>query len=262
VFVQETGLPGSGSTDLLGVDSDGNVYIVECKLASNSEIRRKVIGQVLEYAVVLWNMPYEDFDQFSMRRKGEALIELMRRKVGEEFEPESFRARVAGNLKAGTFHLMIAVDTMNDELSQMIRYLAACAPGIRLEAVEINVYKHGDTEVLVPEIHGRELARGSSSPPKKTLDQVLENCPTEAARTRLIALIDRWKSFGQGIEPGTKGISFRAEVCDEFRPVFWAPNPDFVSVSFNYLKEEGVPEPEVTLYREKIASIKDSNEKR
>ena len=102
MFVQETGLPGSGSTDLLGVDSDGNVYIVECKLASNSEIRRKVIGQVLEYAVVLWNMPYEDFDQFSMRRKGEALIELMRRKVGEEFEPESFRARVAGNLKAGT----------------------------------------------------------------------------------------------------------------------------------------------------------------
>jgi hypothetical protein len=71
VFVHETGLPGSGSTDLLGVDSDGNVYIVECKLASNSEIRRKVIGQVLEYAAFLWNMPYEDFDQLFSRRKGE-----------------------------------------------------------------------------------------------------------------------------------------------------------------------------------------------
>jgi hypothetical protein len=63
VFVRESGLPGSGSTDLLDVDSDGNIYVVECKLASNSEIRRKVIGQVLEYAAFLWNMQYEDFDQ-------------------------------------------------------------------------------------------------------------------------------------------------------------------------------------------------------
>lgn len=39
-FIREAGLPGSGNTDLLGADVEGHIYIVECKLASNSEIRR------------------------------------------------------------------------------------------------------------------------------------------------------------------------------------------------------------------------------
>jgi hypothetical protein len=32
VFIREAGLPGSGRTDLLGVDADGNILIVETKL--------------------------------------------------------------------------------------------------------------------------------------------------------------------------------------------------------------------------------------
>jgi RecB family endonuclease NucS len=53
VFTKESGLPGSGFTDLLGVDAQGNVLLVETKLARNREIRREVIGQVLEYAAYL-----------------------------------------------------------------------------------------------------------------------------------------------------------------------------------------------------------------
>jgi hypothetical protein len=47
VFIREAGLPGSGYTDLLGVDERGNILVVETKLARNDEVRRKVIGQVL-----------------------------------------------------------------------------------------------------------------------------------------------------------------------------------------------------------------------
>src|SRR5438445_9977087 len=52
-FAREAGLPGSGFTDLIGVDCHGNVLIVETKLARNREIRRTVIGQVMEYAAFL-----------------------------------------------------------------------------------------------------------------------------------------------------------------------------------------------------------------
>jgi hypothetical protein len=48
VAVREFGLPGSGSTDLLAFSADGDVAVVECKLAANQEIRRKVVGQILE----------------------------------------------------------------------------------------------------------------------------------------------------------------------------------------------------------------------
>lgn len=256
VFVRESGLPGSGSTDLLGVDSDGNIYIVECKLASNSEIRRKVLGQVIEYAAFLWNMPYEEFDQLFVRRENETLLELMSKKVGEDWEAEEFRAEVSKNLRTGSFHLLIAVDRMNNELSQIIRYLAACAPGVRVEAVEINIYKQGETEVLVPEIHGREVAREALLSPKKTLAQVLETCPTETGRLRLSGLVEKWIALGHSIEPGSKGISFRAQIEGDYRPVFWAPNPNFVSVDFNWLLEEGLSEDAVKSFREKIAAIK------
>ena len=62
LFIKEAGLPGSGNTDLIGIDENGGITIVECKLAKNAEIRRKVIGQVLEYAAYLWQMDYEQFD--------------------------------------------------------------------------------------------------------------------------------------------------------------------------------------------------------
>src|SRR5438132_11576476 len=61
VSVREADLPGSGKTDLIGVDEDGNIAIIETKLDSNQEIKRKVIGQILEYAAYLWKMPYGEF---------------------------------------------------------------------------------------------------------------------------------------------------------------------------------------------------------
>src|ERR1700722_9633021 len=79
------------------------------------------------------------------------------------------------------------------------------------------------------------------------------------SRSLLTALVEQWRSFGHGVEPGTKGISFRAQIDQEFRPVFWAPNPEFVSVDFNWLHQEGLSEDEVKSYREQIAAIKGFN---
>ncbi|HVH50356.1 MAG TPA: hypothetical protein VM781_01720, partial [Candidatus Bathyarchaeia archaeon] len=73
VFIKEAGLPGSGYTDLLGLDIEGNISIVETKLAKNSEVRRKVIGQILEYAAYLWGMSYEEFDNLFIMREGKAI---------------------------------------------------------------------------------------------------------------------------------------------------------------------------------------------
>ncbi len=59
VGVKEFGLPGSGATDKIAFNPDGNIALIECKLASNPEVKRKVIGQILEYGAYLWGMGYE-----------------------------------------------------------------------------------------------------------------------------------------------------------------------------------------------------------
>src|SRR3990170_9115698 len=47
---REVTVRGSGAIDLLFIDSNGLLTIVETKLATNPEVRRAVIGQIIEYA--------------------------------------------------------------------------------------------------------------------------------------------------------------------------------------------------------------------
>ena len=77
VAVREFGLPGSGSTDLLAFNADGDVAVIECKLAANQEIRRKVVGQILEYGAYLWGMTYEEVDERIYQRTGRRLADLV-----------------------------------------------------------------------------------------------------------------------------------------------------------------------------------------
>ena len=70
LFIKESGLPGSGYTDLIGIDEQGGITIIECKLATNTDIRRKVIGQVFEYAAYLWQMEYDQFDGICCKAEG------------------------------------------------------------------------------------------------------------------------------------------------------------------------------------------------
>lgn len=160
LFIKEAGLPGSGSTDLIGVGEAGNITVVECKLATNPDIRRKVIGQVLEYAAYLWQMSYHEFDDIVQRREGQPLAELMRQQLEaegsiEDWSEEEFRAGVAEALQQGVFRIIVAVDEVTDELRRVIRYLNACGPaGFSIYGLEMHYFADDQTELLVPQLVG------------------------------------------------------------------------------------------------------------
>ncbi len=103
VAIPEFGLPGSGATDLLAFSADGDMAVIECKLATNSEIKRKVIGQILEYGAYLWEVPYEELDQRIINKNGKSLIELIRTKLeglegADDLDEEAFRNSVQESL--------------------------------------------------------------------------------------------------------------------------------------------------------------------
>jgi hypothetical protein len=60
--VRELPVPGIGYIDVVGVDPNGDITVIECKLKANPEIRRQIVGQVLAYAAGLWGISYEAFD--------------------------------------------------------------------------------------------------------------------------------------------------------------------------------------------------------
>lgn len=55
----------SGPIDALGIDQDGNIYVIETKLAKNPD-KRYVLAQVLDYGAALWRI-YENGDEFIAR---------------------------------------------------------------------------------------------------------------------------------------------------------------------------------------------------
>lgn len=63
----------AGYVDLLGINPDGDITLIECKLKANPEIRRHVVGQILAYAATLWEMDYADLDAAFTARAGASL---------------------------------------------------------------------------------------------------------------------------------------------------------------------------------------------
>lgn len=53
----------SGPIDALGIDKDGEIYLVETKLYKNPE-KRLVVAQVLDYGAFLWHT-YNNFEEFA-----------------------------------------------------------------------------------------------------------------------------------------------------------------------------------------------------
>jgi hypothetical protein len=161
LFVKEAGLPGSGYTDLLGIDEQGGITIIECKLATNTDVRRKVIGQVLEYAAYLWQMDYDQFDSVCCKAEGwgdKHLLEAMRETIAEEqrgWSEEGFRNSVVSTLEKGDFHLVIAVDALNDELRRIIHFINSRGEaGPRIYALEMRQFETSEFQMLVPELFG------------------------------------------------------------------------------------------------------------
>jgi len=153
--VREFGLPGSGATDVIAFSASGDIALVECKLAANPEIKRKVIGQILEYAAYLWQMSYEEVDEHIRDRMGSSLATLVVDSVAGDLDEEEFRAGVKQSLESGSFILIIVVDELNDELKRILRYLNECSESaFSIHALEMRRFQADEIEVLVPHVYG------------------------------------------------------------------------------------------------------------
>lgn len=165
-----------GYIDLVGVSPTGAITVVECKLRGNPDMRRTVVGQLFAYAAGLWGMTYAEFDeawqgvrqpftvladQWEARRRP-PLLEDMARAVEEhglEWDRDGFAAAVEANLAAGRYTLVFAVDEITPELQRIVEYLSEhTSPEVNVIALRIGYMADGDTEVLVPQPFGVEMA--------------------------------------------------------------------------------------------------------
>ena len=168
------------SVDHLIVDQDAVPTLVEVKRGSNPEIRRSIVGQMLEYAAhasETWTASElrSAFENQTGDRGFDPDGELATLLQGyEEPDVEGFWQDVATNLAARRLRLLFVADEIPDALAQVVTFLNAQMPGIEVLAVEVKRFHGGSAQTLVPRVigrtvtgsaHGRGRIRTQAHPP-------------------------------------------------------------------------------------------------
>jgi len=148
---------GVGPLDNLYISQRGRLTVVECKLYRNPESRRKVVGQILDYAAQLRSWTYEKLDSICRsynqihRSSNDGLFET----AAKEFDlpPEAevdFVDSVNKGLREGHFLLMILGDGIRTGLEEIVELVRGKADlSFTLALAELQLYELGDGRRLI-----------------------------------------------------------------------------------------------------------------
>lgn len=255
VVVHQFTIPPDHAADLVGVDLNGNVTIVECKLERNPESGYKVVGQILFYAAGLAGMSYDEFDRRFRNRRGASLAESVAALVPGNFDERSFRQRVAATLASGRFRLVIAVDAIPDLLRILERYLNEHAPS----HLQITVLALGDrtgknVKVALDEVSPpisaafffSELAKLCSPKSVTATKQVFDFLKQRAVEVRW----GRGSSASVNVRLNVHGR--RASVLGLYA---WPGSKGLLTVNFGYMADAGVPVGVLRRFAERLSAI-------
>jgi hypothetical protein len=207
---RELNIPGVGFVDVLLADERGRLVVVECKLWRNPQARREVVGQILDYARELSRYGYEDLQRqisIATKRTGNVLYALAR-DAGSTLEEAAFVDRVARDLTAGRFLLLIVGDGIAEGTRRIGEYLRD-QPGLAFDfgLIEMAEYRYRDTQGLDHVIvQPRILAQTAlierhvirSEIPNVTIDRVTPSDPATGRSTALMPPSDAglaWRAF-------------------------------------------------------------------
>ncbi len=117
----------AGPLDILFTNPRGMLTLVECKLWRNPEARRKVVGQILDYAKEFSKWNYEDLERAVRKASGEKMGRLYEMANPDpenaEEEEEVFIDTVTKNLGKGRFLLLIVGDGIREGVEAISNFL-------------------------------------------------------------------------------------------------------------------------------------------
>ncbi len=162
------------------------------------------------YAAGLWRCSYDEFDSLFAARHGRSLASAVAdlADVQDDWDEDAFRQNVAENLEQGRFDLVIAVDTITDELKTVVSYLNEHTdPETAVLALELDYQADGDVEIVVPKFYGEESAARKAQPSagrawdeESFFNTLAQQCPEGVPVVRRLYehAIDRGGAFSFG----------------------------------------------------------------
>mgnify|MGYP001597588325 CR=1 FL=1 len=228
----------SGPIDAVGIDKEGELYLIETKLYRNAD-KRHVVAQVLDYGASLWRH-YSDFaaflgelDRQSQKKWNMSLQQKLQDFFGMSEEEtqkqiESFR----GNLDNGTFKFVVLMDTLHAQLKDLILFLNQYSK-FNIYVAEIEYYKFETYEIMIPKLFGAEVKKDVSVSKPRTEARVwdeesffaeLQKDTDEETLEKMRLIYDfATKHSPDVVEYGTNSFKLKAESKNGIRKtVFFA----------------------------------------
>lgn len=154
----------SGPIDAIGIDRDGQLYLIETKLYKNRD-KRTVVAQVLDYGASLWKMTgnFNDFlAQLNTHVQDKFGINTTE-KIKEYFALDDEQLQITlsqmkNNLNEGSFKFVVLMDSLEDRLKDLIIYMNQNSK-FDIYGVELEYYQHDSFEILIPKLYGNEVKK-------------------------------------------------------------------------------------------------------
>lgn len=154
----------SGPIDAVGIDQDGQIYLVETKLYKNPD-KRTVIAQVIDYGASLWRT-LNDFDAFILQLNSHVQKKFNMSttdKIQEFFalddeQMQSVLEQMKFNLDEGNFKFVVMMDSLEDRLKDLIVYMNQNSK-FDIYGVEMEYYQHDTFEIMIPKIYGAQVKK-------------------------------------------------------------------------------------------------------
>jgi hypothetical protein len=142
----------AGSIDNFMVTATGLPVLVECKLWQNPEARRKVVGQILDYAKEFARWRSSDLHRAvgeRLKRGDDAIFKLVTA-AGHMVDEGTFDDALTYNLRRGRFLLLIVGDGIRPDVELITEYLQQHAGRhFTLGVVEMPVFASANGDRLV-----------------------------------------------------------------------------------------------------------------
>jgi hypothetical protein len=196
---------GAGPIDALGIDKDGEIYLVETKLYKNPD-KRLVVAQVLDYGAALWQS-HGNSDNV-IRKIDEILSSKSKTTVQDKIKgffdlddegAEELLEGLKKNLHEGRFKFVVLMDKLHEQLKNLIVFINENS-NFAIFAVEVEYYEHEDQEILIPKLFGAEIKSTGRQPSDRLKwdeQKFLEKAREQIGQTEPYSILEKLYTYSK-----------------------------------------------------------------
>ena len=164
----------------LFLDQEAIPTLVEVKQTHNTEVRQKLVGQMIDYAAnigIFW--PLESIlanFELNCRENGYDPEQVFEKFLGKDANEEKFWQNVKTNLQAGKIRLVFVAEDIPLELRRIVEFLNEQMDPVEVLALEIKQYtSQQGLRTLVPRVIGQtteaQLKKSSTTRERRRWDE-------------------------------------------------------------------------------------------